>query len=52
MKQYMKINSGYHDLNRYVVIRQGVYTQIENVETHKREVMTTNKFLHDYMEVK
>ena len=50
MKEYIKVSTGYKDIDRYVVVREGSKkNQIKNLRTGKISLVDVNEFLHDYI---
>ena len=50
MKEYIKVSTGYTDIDRYVIIREGAKKhQIKNLRTGKLQLVDVNVFLHDYI---
>jgi hypothetical protein len=50
MKEYIKVSTGYRDIDRYVVVREGSKkNQIKNLRTGKISLVDVNEFLHDYI---
>lgn len=49
MREYIKVSTGYKDIDRYVVIREGKKYQIKNLRTGKLSLVDVNEFYHDYI---
>nr|DAG65413.1 MAG TPA: hypothetical protein [Caudoviricetes sp.] len=50
MKEYIKVSTGYSDIDRYVLVREGSKkNQIKNLRTGKLSLVDVNEFLHDYI---
>lgn len=50
MKEYIKVSTGYNDIDRYVIIREGARKYlIKNLRTEKLQLVDVNVFLNDYI---
>ena len=50
MKEYIKVSTGYRDIDRYVIVREGAKkNQIKNLRTGKLSLVDVNEFYHDYV---
>ena len=50
MKEYIKVSTGYRDIDRYAIVREGAKkNQIKNLRTGKLFLVDVNEFLRDYI---
>ena len=50
MKEYIKVSTGYRDIDRYVIVREGAKkNQIKNLRPGKLYLVDVNEFYHDYI---